>query len=53
MSEWGSSRTYKVPAVCTNCGYKGFIEVEKGKRRPDKADCPKCECCTYVRPIDK
>ena len=40
------TKTYRVSAVCNNCGYCGGLEFDCGKRVAHRA-CPRCECLTF------
>lgn len=40
---------YTVPAACSNCGYKGYIEEEKGVKAEGAYQCPHCKCMTFTR----
>lgn len=40
--------TYKLDILCTNCGYDGEIDIERGKQIQDIL-CPNCGCATLER----
>lgn len=39
-----SKGTYTVKAVCTNCDWKGSIELTKGHEFSRSINCPNCAC---------
>lgn len=41
--------TYEVNASCSNCGYTGTIEVQKGQEVPRRETCPNCGCDTLSK----
>ncbi len=43
---------YKIPAYCSNCGYKGNIAIERGQRISD-GTCPHCGCVTLTRDLSE
>jgi hypothetical protein len=43
---------YKAPAVCTNCGYQGHMQISAGL--PVKSEtCPHCKCHGHLRAPEK
>jgi predicted RNA-binding Zn-ribbon protein involved in translation (DUF1610 family) len=42
--------TYKVELFCTNCGFEGYVEIEKGKVIEER-ECPNCGNRTLNRPV--
>ena len=42
------SNTYKIEAICTNCGHEGEVAVEKGVS-VDQAPCPECDTASLKR----
>lgn len=39
---------YKIPAICSNCGYSGSVSIPKEQRITD-GQCPHCGCCALSR----
>lgn len=38
--------SYYVGAGCSNCGWRGKLRIEKGRRAPWTNTCPSCACPT-------
>ena len=44
--------SYRVGASCTNCGWKGTLEITKGHEFSRWTNCPRCDCTrTLMRSI--
>lgn len=44
MEALHGSKHYTVEVSCTNCGWDGQVQVQKGTPFDNMRSCPRCEC---------
>lgn len=42
---------YHVAAFCTNCDWRGYLQMPKGKECSGTHKCPNCECTTAKKEL--
>lgn len=45
-------QTYKATVSCSNCGYRGEAQIQKGKK-VEEGQCPECECSPIVNTLSQ